>query len=158
MKFCATLIAVKDMERSLQFYRDLFGQEVTLDLGWNKSLTCGLVLQEHFDEMAGVQEETMQYHPNTMELYFVTENFDEFISLLSKYPDVEFLHGPKTFPWLQRGVRIFDPDGHLIEVSESMYSVVCKQFKQGKSVEAVAKLIDHPLNVVQAWHEKYQSH
>lgn len=158
MKFCATLIAVKDMDRSLQFYRDLFDQEVALDLGWNKSLTCGLVLQEHFDKMAGIQEETMKYYPNTMELYFETENFDKFISLLNKHTEVEFLHLPKIFPWFQRGVRIFDPDGHLIEVSESMYSVVCKQFEQGKSVEETAKLIDHPLNVVQAWYDEYQSH
>lgn len=157
MKFCTTLIAVKDMEQSLQFYRDLFNQEVTQDLGWNKTLTCGLTLQEHFDQLAGFPAETMKYHPNTMELYFETENFDEFISLLSNYPDVEILHEPKTFPWLQRGVRIFDPNGHLIEVSESMYSVVCKQFEQGKSAEETAELIAHPLNVVQAWYEEYQS-
>lgn len=123
MKFCTTLIAVRDMERSLRFYRNLFGQEVTQDLGWNKTLTCGLTLQEHFDELAGFPAETMKYQPNTMELYFETETFDEFLTLLREYPDVELLHEPKTFPWLQRGVRIFDPDGHLIEVSESMYSV-----------------------------------
>ena len=151
MKFCTTLIAVKDMERSLHFYRDLFHQEVEVDLGWNKTLTCGLTLQEHFDKLAGFEKETMKYHSNTMELYFETENFDEFISLLDKYPDVEILHGAKTFPWLQRGIRIFDPDGHLIEISESMYSVACKQFKQGKSLEETAGLIKHPLNVVQAW-------
>lgn len=44
----------------------------------------------------------------------------------------------------------------MIEVSESMYSVVCKQFKQGKSVEETAELIEHPLNVVQAWYDEYQ--
>lgn len=157
MKFCSTLLAVKDMERSLQFYRDLFGQEVTLDLGWNKTLTCGLGLQEHFEEIAGFQAETMKFHSNTMELYFETENFDEFVSLLKKYPEVELLHEPITFPWLQRGVRIFDPDGHLIEVSESMYSVACKLFAQGKSVEESAELVAHPVRTVQAWHEEYQA-
>nr|WP_300769767.1 VOC family protein [uncultured Acetatifactor sp.] len=65
MKFCTTLIAVRDMERSLRFYRNLFGQEVTQDLGWNKTLTCGLTLQEHFDELAGFPAETMKYKPNT---------------------------------------------------------------------------------------------
>lgn len=129
MKFCATLIAVKDMDQSLRFYKNLFNQDVVVDLGWNKTLTCGLTLQEHFDE---------------------------FIALLNQYPDVEILHEPKTFPWLQRGVRIFDPDGHLIEISESMYSVACKQFKQGKDVEQTAELIGHPLNVVQAWYEEYR--
>lgn len=157
MRYCNTLIAVKDMERSLQFYKDLFNQEVTVDLGWCKTLTCGLTLQEHFDEVAGFQPDTMKYRSNTMELYFETENFEEFISLLRKYPDVELLHEPKTFPWLQRGVRIFDPNGHLIEISESMYSVAKRQFEQGKSVEQTAELIMHPLNVVQEWNKKYQS-
>ncbi len=157
MKLCTTLIAVRDMERSLQFYHDLFGQEVTLDLGWNKTLTCGLTLQEHFDKLVGFPAETMKYHSNTMELYFETESFDEFLALLRKYPDVELLHEPKTFSWLQRGVRIFDPDGHLIEVSESMYSVASKQFQQGKSVAETAELIKHPRHVVEEWFEEYQS-
>lgn len=157
MKFYTTIIAVKDMEKSLQFYKDLFNQEVVLELGWNKALTCGLALQEHFDKLVEIPAETMKYHSNTMELYFETENFDEFISLLTKHPDVEILHGPKTYPWLQRGVRIFDPDGHLIEVSESMYSVVYKLFKQGKNAEETAELIAHPLDVVQVWYDEYQS-
>ncbi|MDE5779757.1 MAG: glyoxalase/bleomycin resistance/dioxygenase family protein [Lachnospiraceae bacterium] len=157
MKYCNTLIAVKDMEQSLQFYKDLFDQEVAVDLGWCKTLTCGLTLQEHFDKVAGFLTDTMKYRSNTMELYFETENFDEFIALLDKYPEVERLHEPKTYSWLQRGIHIFDPNGHLIEVSESMYSVACKQFEQGKSVKETAELVMHPLNVVQRWYEEYQS-
>jgi catechol 2,3-dioxygenase-like lactoylglutathione lyase family enzyme len=157
MKNCTTLIAVRDMERSLRFYKDLFQQEVTLDLGWNKTLACGLALQEHFDEIAGFPADTMMFHSNTMELYFETEDFDGFIALLDQYPDVERLHEAKTFPWLQRGIRIFDPDGHLIEVSESMYCVACGQFRQGKSVEETAQLTQHPLDIVQEWYRKYQT-
>ncbi|MCI8798824.1 MAG: hypothetical protein HFH88_03285 [Lachnospiraceae bacterium] len=69
MKFCTTLIAVKDMEKSLQFYKNLFRQEVTLDLGWNKTLSCGLTLQEHFDRLAEFPADTMHFRSNTMELY-----------------------------------------------------------------------------------------
>lgn len=156
MRYCNTLIAVKNMERSLQFYKNLFDQEVTLDLGWCKTLTCGLTLQEHFDKIAGFEADTMMYHSNTMELYFETEDFDSLITLLTQYPDVERLHEPKTFPWLQRGIRIYDPDGHLIEISESMYTVACRQFEQGKNVEETAALTQHPLPVVQQWFEKYR--
>lgn len=133
MKFCNTLIAVKDMEQSLQFYKDLFSQEVTLDLGWCKTLTCGLVLHAHFDKISGLSADTMKYCSNTMELYFETENFEEFIALLDNYPDVKRLHEPKAYDWLQKSIHIFDPNGHLIEVSESMNSVDCKQFELGKS-------------------------
>lgn len=89
IKYCATLLAVKDMERSLRFYKDIFDQEVVVDLG-KKILSCGLTLQEDFDEL-------------------------------------------KTFPRRQRGIRIFDPDGHLIEVSESMYSIAGRYFKEEKA-------------------------
>lgn len=157
MKYCNTLIAVKDMEQSLQFYKNLFHQEVALDLGRCKTLTCGLTLQEHFDKIAGITPDTMKYRSNTMELYFETEDFDAFIALLEQYPDVERLHEPKTFPWLQRGVRIFDPNGHLIEVSESMYSAACRQFEQGKTAEETAALTQHPLNLVKEWFETYRS-
>lgn len=156
MKYCSTLIAVKDMEKSLQFYKNLFNQEVEVDLGWCKTLTCGLTLQEHFDAVAGFAADTMKYCSNTMELYFETENFEEFLTLLDNYPDVKRLHEPKTFPWLQRGIHIFDPNGHLIEVSESMYSVACKQFEQGKNVEETTNLIQHPFKVVQEWFKEYK--
>ncbi len=34
MKYCTTVIAVRDMERSLQFYKDLFHQDVLVYDGW----------------------------------------------------------------------------------------------------------------------------
>lgn len=156
MRYSNTLIAVKDMEQSLRFYRELFGQEVALDLGLCKTLSCGLVLQEHFDEIAGFPADTMKYRPNTMELYFETEDFEAFLALLEKHPDVERLHEAKTYPWLQRGVHIFDPNGHLIEVAESMYSVACRLFKEGKSAGEAAELLQHPLDVVREWLAAYE--
>lgn len=156
MKYCNTLIAVKDMEKSLKFYKELFQQEVTLDLGWCKTLTCGLSLQEHFDELAGFAAETMKYGSNTMELYFETEDFDSFMTLLDAHSEVERLHDAKTFPWLQRGIRIFDPNGHMIEVSESMYTVAVRQFEMGKDVAETVKLTKHPIDVVERWYAEYR--
>ena len=156
MKYCNTLIAVKDMQASLTFYRELFGEEVAVDLGWCKVLTCGLTLQEHFDEIAGFAPETMKYRSNTMELYFETEDFEGFMALLDANPSVERLHEPKTYPWLQKGIHIFDPDGHLIEVSESMYTAACRQFEKGVGVEDTANIIQHPIPVVQAWYDSYK--
>lgn len=156
MKYFTTVIAVQDMEKSLQFYKELFNQDVVVDLGENKTLTCGLGLQQGLEHIAGFDAGTMKFRSNTMELYFETEDFDAFMKLLDSHPQVERLHEPKTFPWLQIGTHIFDPDGHLIEVSESMYSVACKQFKAGKTIEETVKLVQHPIEVVRAWHERYQ--
>ena len=46
MKLKNILIVVKDIEKSRQFYHDLFGLEVVLDHDGNTILTEGLVLQD----------------------------------------------------------------------------------------------------------------
>lgn len=46
MRLKNVLIVVKDIEKSRQFYQDLFGLEVVLDNDGNMILTEGLVLQE----------------------------------------------------------------------------------------------------------------
>lgn len=155
MRYCNTLIAVQDMAASLAFYKALFDQDVITDLGWCKTLTCGLTLQEHFDQIAGFPAESMRCRSHAMELYFETEDFAAFIALLEKHPEIERLHEPKTYPWLQRGIHIYDPSGHLIEVGESMYAVACRQFAQGKSVQETAQLLQFPLKDVQGWYEAY---
>ena len=113
-------------------------------------------MQQGLEHIAGFDASTMKFRANTVELYFETEDFGGFMQLLDSYSQVERLHEPKTFSWLQRGIHIFDPDGHLIEVSESMYSVACKQFKAGKTIEETAKLVQHPIEVVRGWYEQYQ--
>ena len=46
MKLKNIVIVVKDVERSKQFYKELFGLDVILDQEGNVILTEGLVLQE----------------------------------------------------------------------------------------------------------------
>ena len=54
MKLKNIVIVVKDVERSKQFYKELFGLDVILDQAGNAILTEGLVLQE-----SKVWEETL---------------------------------------------------------------------------------------------------
>ena len=46
MKLKNILIVVKDIEKSRQFYRDLFGLDLIVDNNGNMILTEGLVLQD----------------------------------------------------------------------------------------------------------------
>lgn len=151
-RYACTLLAVRDMERSLAFYRTLFGQEVAMDLGANKTLTCGIVLQAEFDRLAGFEAGRMVFPSHNMELYFETGDLDAFLALLEGHREVQRLHEVETFPWLQRGIRIYDPDGHIIEVGESMYSVACRQFRRGFDVDETARRIQHPRAVVEQWY------
>ena len=155
MKFTTTLIAVRDMDSSLKFYKELFGQEVICDLGWNKTLTCGLTLQLNFDKLCEFPTEKMQWKSHNMELYFETEDIDSFMKSLVEHPEVECMHNLKQYPWRQRVIRIFDPDGHIIEVGESMESVAFREFSAGRSVQETAEITQHPLPIVLQWYENY---
>lgn len=155
MKYSATLLAVTNMENSLKFYKELFGQEVICDLGWNKTLTCGLVLQQNFDKIASFPAESIKFRPHDMELYFETEDMASFMKTLSDHPEVECLSNLITCPWRQKVIRIYDPDGHLIEVGECMETVACREFKAGHSVKETAEIIQHPPELVQQWYDRY---
>ncbi len=155
MRYSNPLIAVKDMDKALAFYKVFFDQEVAVDLDWCKNLTCGVTLQLHFDRLVGFGEDTMRFHNNTMELYFETDEFDDFIALLDKHPEVERVHEVKQYEWLQRVIRIYDPDGHMIEVGESMSQIGCRLFAEGKSIAEVMELTQHPEHVVKEWYQLY---
>ena len=143
------------MERSLKFYREIFNQDVIMDFEANKTLRCGLSLQSDFDKLAEFDVSLMKFHTHNMELYFETDDFDAFTSLLNEHPEVEKLHEAKTFPWHQRGIRIYDPDGHIVEVSESMESVGFKLFEEGKTIEETVKITQHPQNIVEQWYKRF---
>ena len=155
MRLCSVLLAVTDMERSLRFYHELFGLNVIADFGWCKTLDHGVTLQLNFDRIAGFDKETMAFHANSSELYFETDDLDGFLRTIEEYGDVEKMHDMRTFPWLQRGIRIYDPDGHLIEVSDSMESVGHRLFSQGASIEETAEKTQHPIDLVRQWHKSF---
>ncbi len=158
MRFETTLLAVKDMNKSLTFYKEIFGQDVKVDLGWNKTLTCGLTLQENFDKLLELPKENMKFKTYNMEIYFETEDMDKFMELLNSHTEIERVHELKTYPWHQRVIRIFDPDYHVIEVGESMKKIAFNEFEKGLTTEEVSKKIEHPFDVVNNWHREYNEH
>ena len=114
------LIVVKDIERSRQFYRDLFGLEMLLDNDGNMILTDGLVLQEekYWKEFPGKE---VIPESNSCELYFEEADIEGFAKKLEGYyPDVKYVNRPMTHAWGQKVLRFYDPDGNLIEVGTPM--------------------------------------
>lgn len=148
MKFQLALLAVKDIELSKKFYKDLFEQEVVLDLGKNVTFSGGFAIQQDFAWLVDIPEQEMKEKSNNMELYFEVDNFDKFIEKLNAYSEVHFVHPPKKYEWQQRVVRIYDPDYHIIEVGESMTVIAKKFLQKGYSVEETAKKIQHPIEFV----------
>ena len=116
MKLKNVLIVVKDIERSRQFYHDLFGLEMIFDNDGNMILTEGLVLQEEKNWKEFLGRDILPEN-NSSELYFEERDMESFVDKLEKYyPDVKYVNRLMTHSWGQKVVRFYDPDGNLIEV------------------------------------------
>lgn len=149
MKLNSPMLVVTDINKSVDFYKKVFGLRVVMDFGANKTLTGGLALQtiETFKEFIGKDE--ICFGGNNFEIYFEEDDFDKFINRLNEC-DVEYVHPVKEHSWGQRVVRIYDPDRHIIEIGENM-KVVCRRFlASGMTPEQVAMRMDVPIKFVNA--------
>ena len=120
MKLKNVLIVVKDIEKSRQFYHELFGLELVLDNDGNMILTEALVLQEekYWREFLGRE---IIPENNAGELYFEENDIEAFVEKLERlYPDIKYVNRLMTHSWGQRVVRFYDPDGNLIEVGTAV--------------------------------------
>lgn len=148
MKLKNTLLAVTDMNRSLAFYKTVLGLRVVRDFGANKTLTGGLCLQTAESWQALLGGAAVRYGGGAGELYFEEEDFDGFVRRLTGQ-EIRYVHPVTEQPWGQRAVRFYDPDGHIIEVGESLQAV-CRRFAQsGLTPEQIARRMDVPLPFVQ---------
>ena len=151
MKLKNMLLVVKEIERSKAFYRDLFGLEVIADFGGNVVLTEGLVLQEEGIWKDFIQKEILHKGHNA-ELYFEENNMDAFFAKLNSWPEpIDYINPMMEHSWGQRVVRIYDPDGHMIEVGESMEYVAKRLLAAGWSVEDTAAKTQMALPDVEAF-------
>ena len=116
MRLKNVLIAVSDMERSIAFYRDIFGLQVILDQDGNVIMSEGLVLQDAriWQEFLGAE---LVPRNNMTELYFEERDIEGFVERLeSSGFDIVYVNRLMEHSWGQKVVRFYDPDGNLIEV------------------------------------------
>jgi len=80
------LLAVRDMERSKTFYREVLGLHVVMDFGANVTLTGGLCLQtlDTWTDFLGKEAEEIRFGANDSEVYFEEDDFDGFLAHLGE--------------------------------------------------------------------------
>lgn len=149
MKLNNPMLVVKDIDKSVDFYKKVFGLRVVMDFGANKTLTGGLALQTVETYKEFICKDEIYFGGNNFEIYFEEDDFDGFINRLNEF-DVDYVHPVKEHSWGQRVVRIYDPDRHIIEIGENM-KVVCKRFlASGMTPEQVAARMDVPIKFINA--------
>ncbi len=141
------MLVVKDIDKSVEFYKKVLGLRVVMDFGANKTLTGGLVLQtlDTYEKFIGTSD--ISFGGKNFEIYFEEDDFDKFAEKL-KTLDIDYVHPVIEHSWGQRVVRFYDPDKHIIEVGENM-KTVCKRFLNiGMTPEQVALRMDVPVKFV----------
>ena len=150
MKHKTTLIAVKDIEKSKEFYKSVLDLEVILDVGANVELTGGISLQtaDSWAHFIRKPESEIVFSNNAIELYFETDDIDSFIEKLKSLADIEYLHPLMEHSWGQRAVRFYDVDHHIIEVAENIVMVTKKFISSGLTLEQTAERMDVDIEYV----------
>jgi catechol 2,3-dioxygenase-like lactoylglutathione lyase family enzyme len=152
IKFESTVLFVKDIEASRRFYEGLLGQKVEMDFGPNVGFVGGFAIwqvdhayQTIFERPPG---EMSQLGRGNCEIYFEADDVDTAYARLSD-ARVPFAHPVCEQPWGQRVFRVYDPDGHIVELGEPMPVVIRRFLAQGMSAEEAAERTGMPLEIVQ---------
>ena len=120
MRLKNVLLAVDDLEKSITFYKGLFGLQILKEFEGNVILTEGLVLQDKkiWEQLI---EREVSFYGNSAELYFVENYLEGFQKKLDQSSfEITYVHQLKEYPWGQKAIRLYDPDGHLIEIGEAL--------------------------------------
>jgi catechol 2,3-dioxygenase-like lactoylglutathione lyase family enzyme len=151
VKFESAVIFVRDVEASRGFYEGLLGQEVVMDHGPNVAFKGGFAIWEveHASQIVFGQppEGTDRLGRDNLELYFETDDLDAAWTQLSD-AGVAVVHPLREQPWGQRVLRVYDPDGHVVELGEPIPVFVRRFLDQGMAAEAVAERTSLPVEVV----------
>ena len=149
MKYKNTLLVVNDISRSKNFYRRILGLKVIFDFHGRVTLTSGIVLQSYelWKDLIHRSDDEIVLENYASELYFETDDIDELICTLDK-ANVTLVHPLKEQTWSQRTVRFYDPDGHIIEVGETLKKVAKRLLSQGFSYEETANQMQVPVDYI----------
>jgi len=150
LKFVAPLFVVADIARSRQFYEGLLGLKVKFDFGQNVTFEgdFAIHLEPHYQGLIGDPTDfPIRHKANNAELYFETKDIESYVTKLNE-AGVNWVHTMRPQPWGQRVMRFYDPDGHIIEIGETMEAVVLRFHQQGLSREEVIQRSSMPAEFV----------
>lgn len=149
--FESPAVFVKDIDISRKFYETTLGQDILMDNGPHMAFKSGFSVWQvdHayemiFDCQPGAVKDTDR---KSFELYFETVELAEAWQRLQD-AGVKPLHSIREHPWGQLGFRVYDPDDHIVEVSEPIWYMVRRFLNEGQSVPEIAERTSIPEAVV----------
>ena len=150
MRLEGYMLITRDIDVSRDFYCRVMQAEVLMDMGNHVVFSEGfsLLLESDWSRFAGVATADLAYRHLSGQLVFEVDDMQAFLRRLDAFPEVRMLHEVREHPWGRWAVRFYDPDGHVIEVGESMKVVIKRFLRQGLSVEETARRSEFPESYV----------
>lgn len=148
MGYKSVILVVEDVLKSRKLYEDVLGFTVDGDFGeYNVGFVGGVALYKKafFRQLSGGLE--IGSKPNTFVLYFEYEDLEPIEKNLLDL-GLEFIHRTREQPWGQKAFRVYDFDGHILEIAEKMDVVFKRMFQENKTVEEIARITGYPLDEV----------
>jgi len=151
LKFVCPLIVVEDIAASRRFYEGCLSQNVLFDFGEDVQFEGDFSIhqKDHFQGLLGDARRfpvTLKSH--STELYFETDELEAVQARLEQQ-GAAFIHPVIEQPWGQRCMRLYDPDGHVLEIGESMEAAVIRLHEQGLSIEEITQRTGMPREFVE---------
>ena len=111
-------------------------------------------MRSHFEGL--IDKKPITYGSNNFELYFEHDDPEEIAGRL-KDKQVRFIHEVREQPWRQKVVRFYDPDGHIIEIGESMEHLCFRLYQEGETINEIAEITYLPAAVIEQAIKIYES-
>jgi catechol 2,3-dioxygenase-like lactoylglutathione lyase family enzyme len=148
---------IADLDRSRAFYEGLLGLtvlrvmsrgETPIAVAYNEGLSIWLASDAYASLFGDASLAPQNLRGVNWENTFETDGYEEIYGQL-RATGAEFLYEPRTLPWGQRGFRVYDPDGHILDIAETMAACVRRQAAEGKTLEQISATSGFALDEVQ---------
>ena len=147
---------IADLDRSRAFYEGLLGltvlrvmsrEENPIAVAYTAGLSIWLASDAYASLFGDASLAPHDLRGGNWENTFETDAYEEVYARLLA-AGAEFLYEPRTLPWGQRGFRVYDPDGHILDIAETMTACVRRQATEGKTLEQISATSGFSLDVV----------
>ena len=146
MRFKGPAAYITDLDRSRAFYEGMLGLtvlrvmsrgETPIAVAYTEGLSIWLASDAYASLFGDASLAPHDLRGSNWENTFETDAYEELYRQL-RTAGAAFLYEPRTLPWGQRGFRVYDPDGHILDISETMSACMRRQAADGKTLEQIS--------------------
>lgn len=146
IRFKGPAAYVSDLNRSRDFYENQLGLTVgrvmkrgekPIAVAYAEGLSIWLASDAYASLFGDSSLAPTSLRGGNWEHTFETPAYEAIYARLEA-AGASFLYPPRALPWGQRGFRVYDPDGHITDISETQAALVRRLAAEGMSHEAIA--------------------